>query len=108
VRDFIHVSDLAEAHVAAYGLLKEGGGSCTFNCGNGRGYSVREVIGEVEKAAGHALRLTYAARRAGDPSELVADPSRLFARVAWRPRHSLADMVATALEWERRQARDAH
>jgi UDP-glucose 4-epimerase len=107
VRDFIHVSDLAEAHVAAYGLLKESGGSCTFNCGNGRGYSVREVIGEVEKAAGHALRLTYAARRAGDPPELVADPSRLFARVAWRPRHSLADMVATALEWERRHARDA-
>jgi UDP-glucose 4-epimerase len=91
--------------VAAYGLLKEGGASCTFNCGNGRGYSVREVIGAVEKAAGQPLRVAYEGRRAGDPPELVADPGRLFARVAWRPRHSLADMVETALEWERRQAR---
>jgi UDP-glucose 4-epimerase len=105
VRDFIHVSDLAEAHVAAYELLKSGETICTFNCGNGRGYSVREVIGAVEAAAGGPLRLTFEGRRAGDPPELVADPSRLFARVAWRPRYSLADMVGTALEWERRQAR---
>ena len=105
VRDFIHVSDLAEAHVAAYELLKGGEESCTFNCGNGRGYSVREVIGAVEAAAGRPLRLTYEGRRAGDPPELVADPSRLLARVAWRPRYSLADMVQTALEWERRQSR---
>jgi UDP-glucose 4-epimerase len=105
VRDFIHVSDLAEAHVAAYELLKGGETSCTFNCGNGRGYSVREVIGAVEKAAGHPLRLTYEGRRAGDPPELVADPGRLLARVAWRPRYSLTDMVVTALEWERRQSR---
>jgi UDP-glucose 4-epimerase len=105
VRDYIHVSDLAEAHVVAYELLKEGGESCTFNCGNGRGYSVREVIGAVEKAADRPLRIAYEGRRAGDPPELVADPGSLFARVAWRPRHSLADMVETALEWERRQAR---
>lgn len=105
VRDFIHVSDLAEAHVAAYGLLKDGGESCTFNCGNGRGYSVREVIRAVERAAGHPLRLTYEGRRAGDPPELVADPGRLLGRIAWRPRYSLDGMVQTALEWERRQAR---
>jgi UDP-glucose 4-epimerase len=107
VRDYIHVSDLAEAHVVAYELLMEGRESCTFNCGNGRGYSVREVIGAVEKAAGQPLRTAYEGRRAGDPPELVADPGSLFARVAWRPRHSLADMVETALEWERRQARPA-
>jgi UDP-glucose 4-epimerase len=104
VRDFIHVSDLAEAHVAAYELLEGGETICTFNCGNGRGYSVREVIGAVEAAAGGRLQLMLEGRRAGDPPELVADPGRLFSRVAWRPRYSLADMVATALEWERKQA----
>jgi UDP-glucose 4-epimerase len=105
VRDFIHVSDLAEAHVAAYGLLKEGEESCTFNCGNGRGYSVREVIGAVEAALGRPLRVTFVARRAGDPPELIADPGRLLARVAWRPRYSLEDMVRTALDWERSSSR---
>jgi UDP-glucose 4-epimerase len=104
VRDYIHVSDLAEAHVAAYELLRSGEKSCTFNCGNGRGYSVREVIGAVEAAAGRPLRVSYEGRRAGDPPELVADPTRLFQRVAWRPRYSLAEMVQTALAWERRAA----
>lgn len=102
VRDFIHVSDLAQAHVAAYDLLREGGSSYTFNCGNGRGYSVREVIGAVEEAAGRRLRLTFEGRRPGDPPELVADPSLLFDHVAWRPRYGLADMVETALAWEQR------
>jgi UDP-glucose 4-epimerase len=105
VRDFIHVSDLAAAHVAAYDLLRTGAETATFNCGNGRGYSVREVIAAVEAAAGRRLRLTFEGRRAGDPPELVADPSRLAGRVAWRPRYELADMVETALAWERRQAR---
>jgi UDP-glucose 4-epimerase len=105
VRDFIHVSDLAEAHVAAYELLCQGDASYTFNCGNGRGYSVREVIEVVESAAGRPLRLSYEGRRTGDPPALVADPSWLFKNVAWRPRYSLANMVATALEWERRQVR---
>ncbi len=105
VRDFIHVADLAEAHVAAYELLQGGERSCMFNCGNGRGYSVREVIAAVETAAGRPLRVTFDARRPGDPPELIADPGRLFARVAWRPRYGLAEMVETALEWERRQTR---
>jgi UDP-glucose 4-epimerase len=107
VRDFIHVSDLAQAHVAAYELLRKGEQSYTFNCGNGRGYSVRDVIQAVEEVAGRPLRLTFEARRAGDPPELVADPSRLFESVGWRPRFGLADMVETAFDWERRQARAA-
>jgi UDP-glucose 4-epimerase len=105
VRDFIHVGDLAAAHVAAYGLLRDGGRSYIFNCGNGRGYSVREVIQAVETAAGRPLRLVYEERRAGDPPELVADPSLLFEHVAWRPQYGLSDMVATALAWERRLVR---
>jgi UDP-glucose 4-epimerase len=102
VRDYIHVSDLAEAHVAAYNLLRRGEASHTLNCGNGRGYSVGEVIAAVEAAAGRPLRVTYEGRRPGDPPELLADPSRLFEQVAWRPRYSLADMIGTALAWERR------
>jgi UDP-glucose 4-epimerase len=104
VRDYIHVTDLAQAHVAAYELLRRGGQSYAFNCGNGRGYSVREVIQAVETVAGRPLQLTFEARRAGDPPELVADPSLLFQHVSWRPRYGLSDMVETALEWERRQA----
>jgi UDP-glucose 4-epimerase len=103
VRDFIHVSDLAQAHVVAYQLLRDGSRSYTFNCGNGRGYSVREVIQAVETAAARPLRLSYEGRRAGDPPELIADPSLLFRHVAWRPRYGLTDMVETALAWERRQ-----
>jgi UDP-glucose 4-epimerase len=103
VRDFIHVSDLAEAHVAAYDLLREGRTSHTFNCGNGRGYSVREVIAAVEAAAGRSLHRIEEGRRAGDPPELIADPSLLFKHAAWRPRYGLVDMVETALAWERTQ-----
>ncbi len=103
VRDFIHVSDLAEAHVAVYKLLRSAGKSCTFNCGNGKGYSVREVIRTVEEATGSPLQLTYEGRRAGDPPELIADPSLLLKSMPWRPRYSLADMVESALEWERKQ-----
>ena len=105
VRDFIHVSDLAEAHVAVYKLLRTGHESCTFNCGTGRGYSVRQVIEAVEAAAQRPLRLMFEGRRSGDPPELVADPNLLFGRVAWRPRYGLAEMVETALHWERRQTR---
>jgi UDP-glucose 4-epimerase len=106
VRDFIHVADLAQAHVAVYDLLRKTGLSYTLNCGNGRGYSVREVIGAVESAATRPLRLTFEGRRAGDPPELVADPSLLFSCVTWRPGYALADMVQTALDWERKQVGD--
>jgi UDP-glucose 4-epimerase len=102
VRDYIHVSDLADAHVAAYDLLRQGGASHTLNCGNGRGYSVREVIAAVEAASARPLRVTYEDRRPGDPPELIADPTQLFERVAWRPRYDLADMIESALAWERR------
>jgi UDP-glucose 4-epimerase len=102
VRDFIDVTDLADAHVAVYRNMRANGESGIFNCGNGRGYTVLEVLQAVEREAGHPLMMSYDARRPGDPPELVADPSLLQETLSWRPKHTLADMVATALAWERR------
>lgn len=102
IRDFIDAADLADAHVAVYRHIRATGESTVFNCGNGRGYTVLEVLRAVEKEAGRSLTIRYDARRPGDPPELVADPSMLLRTLAWRPKRTLADMVATALEWERR------
>jgi len=105
IRDYIHVSDLADVHVALYERLASGGAGGTWNCGNGRGYSVREVIAAVERAAGRPLKVREAGRRPGDPDALVADPSLVFETLPWRPRHDLAAMVETALAWESRGRR---
>ena len=103
VRDYIHVCDLADAHLQAMGYLTRGGESGTFNCGYGHGYSVREVIDAVERQTGKPLPVVYAARRAGDPPALVADASALRARFGWIPRHDdLDDIVRTSLAWERK------
>jgi len=105
VRDYIHVTDLAEAHVAALAYLAGGGASTVANCGYGRGYSVREVMAAVEAAAGAPLDLRDAPRRAGDPPALVADASRLRDLFDWAPRHDdLARIAETALAWERKMA----
>src|SRR5262249_37948524 len=77
VRDFVHVSDLALAHVAAYQFLRTTARNACFNCGTGEGYSVLEVIREVESAAGRALRTEPVARRPGDPAVLIANPSAI-------------------------------
>lgn len=103
VRDYIHVSDLVAAHMLAFDHLRAGGESGAFNCGYGHGFSVREVIGAVETAAGHAIPVKELPRRAGDPSEVIADPSRLKAELGWAPKHDeLAKIVGDALSWERR------
>ncbi|HEX4293091.1 MAG TPA: UDP-glucose 4-epimerase GalE [Rhizomicrobium sp.] len=103
VRDYIHVSDLADAHLLALDALRGGAGSSTFNCGYGHGASVREVIGTVEQVTGRKLPVREGPRRAGDPPELIADPARIKAALGWRPRHDdLAGIVRSALEWERR------
>lgn len=101
VRDYIHVSDLADAHVAALRHLLAGGGALTLNCGYGRGFSVREVVAMVEKVVGRKLAVHEGPRRAGDPPELVAAADRLRAALDWQPRHdSLEGIVASALAWE--------
>jgi UDP-glucose-4-epimerase GalE len=103
VRDYIHVADLADAHVRALGYLGAGGDSAAFNLGTGRGNSVREVIAAVEQAAGRAVPQREAPRRPGDPPELVADPARAEAVLGWRPRHSdLPTIVGSALRWHER------
>ena len=103
IRDYIHVSDLASAHVAALGHLAAGGDSLALNLGTGQGCSVREVIAAVERIAGRKVPRSEAPRRPGEPPELVADPALAFARLGWRPRHSDLDtIIRTALAWETR------
>ncbi|MCC7122785.1 MAG: UDP-glucose 4-epimerase GalE [Gammaproteobacteria bacterium] len=101
VRDYIHVVDLAEAHLRAMDYLTGGGASVTLNCGYGHGYSVREVIESVERVTGKPLTVAYEPRRAGDPPELVADATRLKALFGWQPRFDDLDrIVGTSYAWE--------
>jgi UDP-glucose 4-epimerase len=105
VRDYIHVEDLADAHLKALAYLRRGGESTTLNCGYGRGYSVRELITMVEQVAGHAISKREAPRRAGDPPTLVAQASRIRSTLGWQPRHDdLRKIVETSLAWERKLA----
>ncbi len=105
VRDYIHVEDLADAHLKALAYLRRGGESTTLNCGYGRGYSVRELITMVERVAGHAISQREAPRRAGDPPTLVAQASRIRSTLDWQPQHDdLKKIVETSLAWERKLA----
>ncbi len=100
IRDYIHVTDLAEAHVLALRDLLAGGDSMALNLGTGAGHSVRQVVETVEAVAGKEVPVRLAPRRVGDPPELVADPSRAFERLGWRARHSgLENIVETAWRW---------
>ncbi|WP_426954645.1 UDP-glucose 4-epimerase GalE [Muricoccus radiodurans] len=105
VRDYIHVADLAAAHVAALRHLLAGGGSLTLNCGYGRGHSVLDVLRAAGRAAGHAVPQRPAPRRAGDPPAVVAAADRIRHQLGWRPMHDDLDrIVADALNWERDSA----
>jgi UDP-glucose 4-epimerase len=106
VRDYIHVSDLAAAHVVALDLLiGEPGASHVMNCGYGRGFSVLEVLDAVDRVTNVRIERRLSPRRAGDPPALVADNSRILATIPWRPeRDRLDTIVADALAWERRLA----
>jgi UDP-glucose-4-epimerase GalE len=104
VRDYIHVSDLADAHLRALDHLAAGGAGGAINLGTGSGCSVRQVIAAVERVAGRPVPRRGAARRPGDPPELVADPSLARSQLGWQPRSSdLETIVATALAWETRR-----
>jgi len=105
VRDYIHVEDLASAHLAALEYLRKGGESTTLNAGYGHGYSVREVIAMVEKVAGRKLKVREVERRAGDPPSLVAAVGKIRRTLAWTPRYDdLEAICASSLAWERELA----
>ena len=104
IRDYIHVSDIAAAHVAALRYLEGGGTSRVLNCGYGHGFSVREVLDAVRAETG-GLDIRAGARRAGDPPILVADTARIRKTLRWSPRYDdLGFIVRTALAWERSSA----
>lgn len=111
IRDYIHVTDLADLHLVALNYLAAGGHSETMNCGYGHGYSVREVISRVREVTAMPLDAQEGARREGDPKCLVADNTRVREVLQWQPQHDdLDDIIATDLRWRRsdgcRQARE--
>ncbi|MGB5344893.1 MAG: UDP-glucose 4-epimerase GalE [Woeseia sp.] len=109
LRDYIHVEDLASAHLESLRYLRDGGKPVTLNCGYGHGYSVREVLSAVERANGKPLNIVEEARRLGDPPELVAEVGKIRSVLGWQPKHDdLDQIVSTSLAWERKiAARDA-
>jgi UDP-glucose 4-epimerase len=107
VRDYLHVDDLAAAHLDALAYLRGGGSSTTLNVGYGHGYSVRQVLAAVERAAKVKLQVSEEPRRSGDPPALIARAERIRNELGWQPRFDDLDVIVrTSLEWERRRLRD--
>ena len=102
IRDYIHVTDLAQAHILAVQYLNNGGESDIFNLGNGVGYSVREVIETARKVTGHPIPATETSRRAGDPARLVASSEKAKSVLGWNPVHdSLEEIISSAWNWHK-------
>jgi UDP-glucose 4-epimerase len=109
VRDFVHVSDLAQAHRAALSYLRGGGASTTLNCGYGRGASVLETIEAVRRVSGRNFAVQYAPRRPGDIMAMVADTCRIAATLNWTPQYAdLETIAAHALAWEEKLFHERH
>jgi UDP-glucose 4-epimerase len=106
IRDYIHVTDLARAHMAALAYLRRGGTSHVLNCGYGRGFTVLEVLDAVKKASGVDFDVRFMPRRPGDPAQIVAEVSRIRDVLGWVPQYDdLATIVGSALAWEQSLAR---
>jgi UDP-glucose 4-epimerase len=100
LRDYIHVADLADAHLAALDYLEGNGESTAINLGNGHGYSVLEVIETAREVTGREIEVKIEPRRAGDPSRLIADATKARRILGWQPRHpSLKEIIGSAWEW---------
>jgi UDP-glucose 4-epimerase len=100
VRDYIHVTDLSDAHILAVEKLRKGGDSSIYNLGNGKGFSVKEVIEIARTVTGHPIPAVMEARRAGDPATLVASSERTKAELGWKPRHDhIEKIIETAWNW---------
>jgi UDP-glucose 4-epimerase len=107
VRDYIHVEDLARAHIDALDYLRRGGSTTICNCGYGHGYSVREVLESVRRIAGRPLLVKEEARREGDPPSLVARADRVRSLLGWVPRLDQLDVIVeSALRWEEKLQRE--
>ena len=107
IRDYIHVTDLAQAHILAVQYLNNGGESDIFNLGNGVGYSVREVIETARKVTGHPIPATESSRRAGDPARLVASSEKAKKILGWKPVHdSLEEIISSAWNWHKNHPND--
>ncbi|QFY42074.1 UDP-glucose 4-epimerase GalE [Candidatus Methylospira mobilis] len=105
VRDYVHVNDLADAHIQALNYLRQGGASTTLNCGYGHGFSVREVIDTVNHVNGAPIPVVEHPRRAGDPPQLIAAVDKIQKTLNWKPRYDdLAFIVKTSLDWEKKLA----
>jgi UDP-glucose 4-epimerase len=103
IRDYIQVSDLAAAHLAALKYLQNGGASDVFNCGYSKGYSVHEVIAAVKRASGNDFKVVLSPRRPGDPAAIVAASAKIRKTLGWQPKHDdLDQIVAQARDWEQR------
>jgi UDP-glucose 4-epimerase len=107
IRDFIHVTDLSQAHRSALAYLRNGGASITLNCGYGRGYSVLETIDAVRRVSGRSFAVQCAPRRPGDIMTMVADTSRIRSLLDWNPQYDDLETIAThALAWEEKLFRE--
>ena len=105
IRDYIHVEDLAAAHLSALDYLRSGGQTTILNCGYGHGYSVKEVIDSVERVSGNRLNVVESPRRAGDPPRLIANADAIKEILGWKPRlNDLDTIVKTSLDWEKKLA----
>ena len=103
IRDYTHVCDLADAHILALDALLAGSASMTYNLGNGKGYSIREVIEVCRRVTGHPIPERIGARRAGDPARLVASSDRISKELGWKPRYGdLETIVGHAWGWHRK------
>lgn len=102
IRDYIHVSDLIDAHLIALNYLLDNGRSDVFNCGYSHGYSVKEVISAVKKVTGIDFKVIETDRRPGDPPKLVADSSKIKEKLNWMPKYNdLEFIIKTAWQWEK-------
>ena len=100
LRDYIHVLDLADAHVLAVDYLRKGGESNIFNLGNGQGFSVKEMIEAAEEATGHDIKVEIGQRRAGDPAQLIASSEKARSVLGWKPRFTdVRAVIGTAWKW---------
>ena len=100
IRDYIHVTDLAQAHILAVDYLMKGNDSNIFNLGNGVGFTVNEVIETARKVTGHPIPAVMAERRAGDPAQLIASSEKAKTILGWKPEHAdLEEIIATAWKW---------